>query len=283
MAPPSPSPTPAPSANGSTGFPYKWDEVTSKLALASNKDIPTFILGPVFLAHWIELRDQLPLIPNTPIDIIGADDKAAMVDLCNTIYTAMDCMATSKYDRPTSADRASWTSAEHLECLVYQCARDLAQAGYPFHAAFERHKLKNEAGRKDAFARIRGLAMLVFNLTVNYTLMPPSNVIRRIELAKPAKDPNRSPIPGVRRKWQLEHMDLGDLRKTVLDQQRKGGNEKEWLICILMKDVKDGTGKEESEELEVKKEDGAMVGGLKRKKEEDYEKDKKARLGSIVL
>ncbi|KAF9701905.1 hypothetical protein EKO04_000679 [Ascochyta lentis] len=283
MIPSSPSRTPVPIANGIVDFPYKWDDITSKLNLTSNKDVPNFILGPIFLSHWTKLRDQLPLVPNTPINIIALDDKAAMVDFCNTIYTAMDCMATSEYDRPTSTDRTTWQPTEHIECLVYQCARDLAQPDRAFHAAFERQKQKNEAGRKDALTRIRGLAMLVLNLVINYTLMPPSNVIRKIEAVRPAKDPNCSPIPEVRRKWQLENMELGDLRKTVLDRQRKGVDEKQWLVDILMKDVKGGGGQEESEGVEVKREGDARVGGIKRKMEEDDEKEKKARLGSVVL
>lgn len=269
MAPPSPSPTPVPTAVGTSEFPYKWEEVTSKLGLVSNKDISDFILAPVFLRHWAKLRDQMPLAPGTPVDVIPADDRAAMVEFTTTIYIAMDCMATSKYDRPTPADRANWKPNEYIECLVYQCARDLAAPDRAFQAAFERQKLKNEAGRKDALSRIRGLAMLVFNLMVNYTQMPPSNVIRKIEERKPAKDPSLSAIPEVRRKWQLEHMDLEDLRKTVLDRQRKGVDEKQWLIDILMKDAEDGGAKTEMDKIGVKKEDGARVGGVKRKKDED--------------
>jgi hypothetical protein len=37
--------------------------------------------------------------------------------------------------------------------------------------------------------------MLVFNLMVNYTQMPPSNIIRKMEAKRPAKDPNiRTPV-----------------------------------------------------------------------------------------
>jgi hypothetical protein len=57
--------------------------------------------------------------------------------------------------------------------------------------------------------------------------MGPSNIIKRIEATKPAKDPNLSPIPEVRVKWQLDHMGVDELRKKVLDSERKGKEEKE--------------------------------------------------------
>ena len=239
MAPPSPSSTPVPAAVGTGDFPYKWDEIATKLGLDSNGKTPDFILAPIFLHHWAKLRDQMPLRPGTIAEIIPAEDKIAIVDFTTTIYTATDCMATTRYDRPTSADRTNWTTIEHIECLVYQCARDLAAPDSAFHIVFERQKLKNEAGRMDALSRICGLDMLVHNLVVNYTQMPPSNVIRKIEAKRPAKDPSLSPLPEVRRKRQLENIDLGDLRKTVLDRQRKGEDEKQWLIDILMKGLQE--------------------------------------------
>lgn len=64
-------------------------------------------------------------------------------------------------------------------------------------------------------------------------------------------------------------MDLGDLRKTVLDRQRKSGDEKQWLIDILTKELQEGGTKEESEGVGVKREKSAKVAGLKRKKEGD--------------
>ncbi|KAJ4341701.1 hypothetical protein N0V87_001716 [Didymella glomerata] len=268
MAPRSPSPTPVPAAVGTGDFPYKWDEIATKLGLESNGEIADFILAPIFLHHWTKLRDQMPLRPGTSAEIIPAEDRTAISEFTTSIYMAMDCMATSKYDRPTSGDRINWTTIEHSECLVYQCTRDLAVAGRSFHIEFERQKLKNEAGRKDALCRIRGLAMLVFNLIVNYTQMSPSNVIRKIEAKRPAKDPSLSPLPEVRRKWQLENMELDDLRKTVLDRQRKGEDEKQWLIDILMKELKDG-GVNGDDGVEVKREGSIRVGGVKRKKEGD--------------
>jgi len=71
--------------------------------------------------------------------------------------------------------------------------------------------------------RLRGLVMLVCNLVVNYTLMPPSNIIHRIENAKPASNPEFSAIPEARIKWALDHMGVEELRKKVLDDQRGGG------------------------------------------------------------
>lgn len=161
---------------------------------------------------------------------------------------------------------------EHVECLVYRAARDFAQPEHAFHSVFERPKLKNEPGRKDALARIGGLAMLTYNLIANYTLMLPSGVIRKIEAAKPARQPRLSPLPEVRRRWELEHMDVGDLRKTVLDRYRKGRDEKVWLIEMLMEDVKDdegvALGVKEDENVIVEVEEGARVAGVKRKFEE---------------
>lgn len=268
MPPPSPSPIPVPAAVATGDFPYKWDEIARKLGLDSKEKISDFILAPIFFQHWVKLRDQMPLRPGTSVEIIPAEGRAAIVEFTITIYTAMDCMATSKYDRPTPADHVNWTTIEYIECLVYQCARDLAAAGRPLHVVFERQKLKNEAGRKDALSRIRGLAMLVCNLIVNYTRKQPSMVIRKIEAKRPAKDPSLSPLPEVRRKWQLENMDLGDLRKTVLDRQRKGEDEKQWLIDILMRDAQD-PGVKDDDGIEVKSEGGVRVTGLKRKKDED--------------
>jgi hypothetical protein len=37
-----------------------------------------------------------------------------------------------------------------------------------------------------------------------------------------------------RTKWQLAHMGVDELRRKVLDAERKGKDEKEWLIGILL-------------------------------------------------
>ena len=157
-----------------------------------------------------------------------------MNDFVTNIYNMMDGMATCRYDRPTLNDRKAWGSQEFMECLVYQCARDLARPSHTFYSSFERKNLKNEAGRREAFHRLRGLVMLVCNLVVNYTLMQPSNVIRRIEAARPARNPEFSPIPETRIKWQLDHMPVDELRKKVLDGERGEREEKEWLVGILL-------------------------------------------------
>ncbi|KAF3004971.1 hypothetical protein E8E13_008065 [Curvularia kusanoi] len=263
----SPSPTPLPTTNGSSSFPYRWDEIATRLGLASSKDIPVFILTSSFMGHWAKLRDDIPLKPGNPdpVDMNYSEDRAVLTAFTSTIYTAMDSMAASKYDRPSPNDKESWTSHDHIECLVYRSARDLAQLGHLFHSAFERHKLKNEAGRKDALSRIRGLIMLTFNLMVNYTLMPPSNVIRKIEAAMPASQPRYSPLPEVRRRWELQRLDVGDLRKTVLDRHRKGEDEKEWLIKILMEDGKYDAAVEGEEVIRLKSEEGMRGVSVKRK------------------
>jgi hypothetical protein len=266
MAPPTPSPTPNSTAGSSNALPHKWDEISSKLGLTSAKDLSSFILNLTFLEHWTTLRDYMPLTPGTPVNITSLDDKACLTAFTLAIYTAMDSMAASVYDRPTPTEQKSWTPTEYVECLVYRAARDFAQPEYLFQSAFERPKLKNEPGRKDALSRIRGLAMLADNLIVNYILMPPSKVIREIEAVKPARQPKLSPLPEVRRGWELEHMDVGDLRRTVLDLHRKGREEKEWLIRILMDDVKGDEGVEdededEDEDVKVEVEEGARVGG----------------------
>lgn len=133
----------------------------------------------------------------------------------------IDAMHISKYDRPTLADRKGWRENQSFECLIYQCARDLATPKSTFHASFERENL-------------RGLFMLTCNLVVNYTLMMLSNVIRRIENARPAQNPEWSPIPETRMKWQLENCAVDELRKKVLDHERGGKDEKEWFIGILL-------------------------------------------------
>jgi hypothetical protein len=76
--------------------------------------------------------------------------------------------------------------------------------------------------------------MLVCNLVVNYTLMQPSGAVRRIEAIKPARNPKYSRTLETRTKWQLAHMGVDELRRKVLDAERKGKDEKEWLIGILL-------------------------------------------------
>ena len=70
-------------------------------------------------------------------------------------------------------------------------------------------------------------------------------------------------------------MDVGDLRKTVLDRYRKGRDERVWLIEILMEDVKDDEGValvvKDDEDIIVEVEEGARVGSVKRKFEEGEE------------
>ena len=218
------------------------------------------------------MRDNMPLTPGTSVNVTSLDDKSGLKALTFAIYTAMDSMATSKYDRPTPADKLSWAPAEHLVWGKTKETDDVIEYSASVNQWL---KLKNEAGRKDALSRIRGLVMLAHNLIVNYILMPPSKVIRKIEAARPASQPRLSPLPAVRRRWELDHMDVGDLRKTVLDRHRKGEDEREWLIKILMDDVKDDEGivlvVNEDEDVVAEVEEGARVGGVKRKFEEDEE------------
>jgi hypothetical protein len=221
---------PSTPATSSIDFPYKWDDISSKLLLTSPKEILKFILTPSFLNAWTDYRDMLPLMPGVAIPIIAPKDKEAMTNLVDNIYTMMDSMCTSAYDRLSPTYRTTWDAGDYMNFLIYQSTRDLASPGNTFHSSFLRSALKNEAGRKEAFHRLRGLIMLVCNLVVNYTLMPPSNVIKGIEVAKPAWDPNFSPIPDVRIKWQLAHMGVDELRKKVLDGERGEREEKKWLI-----------------------------------------------------
>lgn len=97
--------------------------------------------------------------------------------------------------------------------------------------------------------------MLISNLIVNYILLQPSDFIKRIEAARPSRNPEYSPIPDVRIKWQLAHMGVDELRKKVLDSERGEKDEKEWLINILL-------GKEaglKAVEEEKQKNDGFVV------------------------
>jgi len=124
-------------------FPYKWDDISSKLLLTNPKEIPKFILSPSFLCAWTDYRDLLPLQPSVSIPIIAPKDKDAMTEFVTNIYNMMDGMATCRYDRPTLNDRKGWSSGDFMECLVYQCARDLARPGHTFYSSFERKNLKN--------------------------------------------------------------------------------------------------------------------------------------------
>lgn len=191
------------------------------------------ILSSSFLEPWIAFRDLPPLKPDVPVALqpIG---KESMNDLSSKIYNMMDSMLTSLCDRPTASTRSSWTTQEYFECLVYQAARNLACEGQPFASTFDRKNLKNESGRSKAIHRIRGLIMLVANVTINYTSMTLSNAIWRIEEIRPAKNPDLSPIPEIRVKYQLDNMDMNDLREKALDSERHEKNEKEWLIGLII-------------------------------------------------
>ena len=142
-SPKPPPPTTAPATTIPIDFPYKWDDISSKLLLTNPKEIPKFILSPSFLSAWTDYRDLLPLQPSVSIPIIAPKDKDAMTEFVTNIYNMMDGMATCRYDRPTLNDRKGWSSGDFTECLVYQCARDLARLGHTFHSSFERKNLKN--------------------------------------------------------------------------------------------------------------------------------------------
>jgi hypothetical protein len=90
-----------------------------------------------------------------------------MNDLVTRIYEMMDAMHTSAYDRPSSSDRKDWSPAQYVECLIYQSARNLSRDNHAFAIPFQRANLKNEAGRREAFHRLRGLVMLKSNLCLN--------------------------------------------------------------------------------------------------------------------
>ena len=215
-------------ATSNDTFSYTWEEVATKLGLASTKEIPNFVLGADFLEPWVHFRDLLPLRPGIAVPEIATAEQITRS------YETMDSMAFCVYDRPSPEDAKTWSPSQWLECLVYQSARNLAREGRAFVIPFCRTSLKNYAGRQEACNRLRGLMMLSLNLCDNYTAMAPSNLVKRIEAAKPTKDPNFSPIPEIRIKWQLDHMGVDELRKRVIDSERKGQAEKEWLISILM-------------------------------------------------
>jgi hypothetical protein len=265
MSNPKKAPTP-----GGVDFPFSWEDIVSKLGLISTKEIPQIVLYADFFNPWILFRDEMPLRPGTAVLTVAPKDKEAMNESVVRIYDLMDNMSYCKYDRPTRDERRIWDVKEWLECLVYQIARNLARDGHTFAVPFQRTNLKNEPGRREAFHRLRGLIMLISNLCVNYTLMAPSNLIKKIEAVRPAKDPNLSPIAQVRVKWQLSNMGIDELRKKVLDCERKGKEEKEWLIGILMgKEVAPratdvGTGIGVLPETSVKKEGSVEVSGTKR-------------------
>lgn len=81
MAPPSPSPTPVPAAVVTGDFPHKCYEIAIKLGLDSKEKISYFILAPVSFQHWLKLLDQMPLGPDTTLEIVPAEDRAAVVEL----------------------------------------------------------------------------------------------------------------------------------------------------------------------------------------------------------
>jgi hypothetical protein len=217
-----------------SAFPNKLEDIVLKLVLASDKEVTKIVLSPSFYEPWVYFRDFLPLMPNVPVNP-QPNDKEAMTDLSCKIYSMMDSMSTSPYDRPNEATiRNLWSTQEFFECLLYQTCRNLACEGQTFALTFERKNLKNEAGRNKALNKIRGIIMLAVNLTVSYTSIRPSSIIRKIEEIQPATNPAYSPIREVRVKFQLENMDMNELRKTALDFERGGSNEKEWLVKLIM-------------------------------------------------
>ncbi|KAH7378684.1 hypothetical protein BKA66DRAFT_442712 [Pyrenochaeta sp. MPI-SDFR-AT-0127] len=269
--------------------PYKWDEVMSKLCITNLQEFHKLILSSSFLSPWVQFRDLLPVQPGVAVPIISPKERDSMNALVTTTYDMMDSMATSKYDRPTHIERTAWKTLDFVECMVYQSARNLAREGQILHTPFQRANIKNEAGRREAFNRLRGLVMLICNLTVNYTLMPPNNIIRRIEEARPARALCLSPLVEVRLKWQLDNTDVGELRRQVLDGERKGKEEKEWLINILMgREVgievgeagMDEKGLEKVRNTELRKEENVKAkagSGVKRGPASEIEEAKKKR------
>jgi hypothetical protein len=129
--------------------------------------------------------------------------------------------------------------------------------------------LKNEAGRNKALNRIRGLILLGVNLTINYTSMAPSNVIRSNEDMRPAANLAWSPVKAVRVKYQLKNMDVNELRKKALESEKKGKNEKEWLIGMIM--GKQGLAPQSTQT--VVKVERAATPGPKRVREDAGEED----------
>jgi hypothetical protein len=255
-------------ANSQPDFPNKWEEISTKLSLDSVKDVKNFILEPSFLEPWVAFRDLLPLQPSHPTDF-QPKDRDALNELSTEIYNLMDAMSTSIYDLPAQSDHELWTANDHFKCLIYQASSNLARHGRPFAEAFDRKMLKNEAGRNKAPNRIPGLIFLGVNLTINYTIMVPSNVIRSIEDMRPAANLEWSPIKAVRVKFQLDNMDVNDLRKKALGSEKKGKNEKEWLIGMIM--GKQGLAPH-STQTAVKVERAATP-GLKRVREDAGEED----------
>ncbi|KAF2791359.1 hypothetical protein K505DRAFT_376841 [Melanomma pulvis-pyrius CBS 109.77] len=246
-----------------TNLPYNWNDVTSKLSLTSNAEIPKLILSPAFLEPWVDFRDELPIIPDTSLSHLQPSDKDAMTVLATTIYTLMESLHTTPYDRPTPMEKSLWSPQTFLSCLIYQASRNLATPNQLFGPFFTRSALKNEAGRTKACLRIRGIIMLATNLIFNYTTLGPSNVVHKIEALRPARNPRWSPIKEVSLKFILGGLGVGELRKKVLDgERRKGEDEKEWLIRLLMKKEGVDAGA-----------DGAAAGEVERKKGMDKDRE----------
>ncbi|KAH8727048.1 hypothetical protein GQ44DRAFT_704451 [Phaeosphaeriaceae sp. PMI808] len=198
------------------------------------------------------------------------------------IYHEMENMHLSKYDRPSESDRRSWGNFDFLACLVYQCIRDLARPDHAFAGIFDRKALRietgrnkaarREAGRKEASTCILGVIKLACNLIISYTSPSPDDIVKLIEETMPALRPEFSPIREVRTKAQLTKMGVDELRRMVLGGDRRGIDEKEWLVNILLK---------KDPRLETWATGEEAAGGIKRPIEvEDDEPTKKARTES---
>lgn len=186
-------------------FSYTWEEVATKLSLAFTKGIPNFVVGADFLKPWFQFRALMPLRLGIAVP------RNSMTELIKRIYDRMESIAFCIYDLPSPEDAKTWSPPQWFERLVYQNTRNLARQGRVFTTPFCR-----------------------INFCANYALMAPSNIVKRIEAAKPAKNPELSLLPEGRVKWQLDHMGVDELQKKVLESERKGKGEKKWLISILM-------------------------------------------------
>lgn len=185
---------------------------------AVHRSISSIILSPDFVRHWARLRNELPLEPNNSHMKLSDDDAEGT---STKIYSMMTSVWEAKYDSATTEDCWLWRPYEHFENLVYHIAHSLARPDGMFHEAFMAAVAWPIELNHKALNCIVGIAMICSNLIREYVGMDPHTLISDLERAKPTSNSQLSPLPEIRKRWELQQIDVGDLRLKVIEEVKK--------------------------------------------------------------
>lgn len=185
--------------------PFRVKLIRDSLSPIADNEIKCKLISASFLDSFLIYRDTLPLTPGvTPPNL--PNDTATVNAFAKRIYEMMDAMHICTYDRTSSRAMDPFTAEQHLECLIYQACRDLASPEALFGDFFKREYLRKKIHREHAMNKIKGFIMVVCNLILRYTVLPPTEFVRGIEKLRPSKNPELSPIPEVRAKAMFDSM-----------------------------------------------------------------------------